>query len=75
MLTIDAWITLAVIVGCLLALVFSRRPADMVLCGGVVILLLLDILTPKEALAGMSNEGMITVGILFVVAGRIRHLR
>ncbi|MBU73389.1 SLC13 family permease [Spongiibacter sp.] len=68
MLTIDAWITLTVIVGCLLALVFSRRPADMVLCGGVVILLLLDILTPKEALAGMSNEGMITVGVLFVVA-------
>lgn len=67
-LTVDAWITLAVITGCLGALVFTRRPADMVLCGGVVILLLLDVLTPKEALVGMSNEGMITVGVLFVVA-------
>ncbi|QQD16830.1 SLC13 family permease [Spongiibacter nanhainus] len=67
-LTLDAWITLAVIAGCLGALMFTRRPADMVLCGGVVILLLLDVLTPKEALVGMSNEGMITVGVLFVVA-------
>lgn len=67
-LSLDAWITLAVIVGCLSALIFTRRPADMVLCGGVVILLLLDVLSPKQALVGMSNEGMITVGVLFIVA-------
>jgi di/tricarboxylate transporter len=40
----------------------------MILCGGVVILLLLNVITPKEALAGMSNEGMVTVGVLFIVA-------
>jgi len=68
MLTLDAWLTLAVIAACLTALVFSRRPADMVLCGGVTVLLLLGVLTPEEALAGMSNEGMVTVGVLFIVA-------
>ncbi|MDF1692958.1 MAG: SLC13 family permease [Zhongshania sp.] len=68
MFTVDAWIALAVIAGCLLALIFSRRPPDMILCGGVVVLLLLGVLSPKEALAGMSNEGMVTVGVLFIVA-------
>lgn len=68
MFTVDAWIALSVIAGCLLALIFTRRPPDMILCGGVVVLLLLDVLSPKEALAGMSNEGMVTVGVLFIVA-------
>ncbi len=68
MLTIEAWVTLAVIGACLIALAFSRKPADMVLCGGVTVLLLLGILSPEEALSGMSNEGMVTVGVLFIVA-------
>jgi di/tricarboxylate transporter len=68
MFTTDAWIALSVIAACLLALVFTRRPPDMVLCGGVVVLLLLGVLSPKEALAGMANEGMVTVGVLFIIA-------
>ena len=36
--------------------------------GGVALLALLNIITPAEALAGMSNEGMATVAVLFVVA-------
>ena len=68
MFTLDAWIALSVIAGCLLALIFTRRPPDIILCTGVIILLLAGILSPKEALAGMANEGMVTVGVLFIVA-------
>ncbi|MBQ0760098.1 MAG: SLC13 family permease [Zhongshania sp.] len=68
MFTTDAWLALSVIAGCLVALIFSRRPPDMILCGGVVLLLLFGVLSPKEALAGMANEGMVTVGVLFIVA-------
>ncbi len=64
----EAWQTLAIIGGCFSLLVFSRLPADTVLFGGVALLLLLGILTPEEALAGAANEGMATVGVLFVVA-------
>lgn len=66
--TPDALITLAVITFCLGLLVFSRYPADAVLVGGVVLLTLLNIITPGEALVGMSNEGMATVAVLFIVA-------
>lgn len=68
MFTPEAWLTMAVITGCLSALIFSNRPPDMVLCGGVTLLLLAGVLSPEEALAGMSNEGMVTVGALFIVA-------
>ena len=66
--TPEAIQTLAVIVFCFGLLVFSRYPADAILVGGVALLALLNIITPAEALAGMSNEGMATVAVLFVVA-------
>ena len=68
MFSLEAWLTLAVIASCLCALVFTRRPADLVLFGGVTVLLLMGVLTPEEALSGLSNEGMVTVGVLFIVA-------
>lgn len=45
----------------------TRLATDVVMLGGVSALLLAGILTPKEAFAGFSNEGAITVGVLYVV--------
>jgi di/tricarboxylate transporter len=45
----------------------------MVMIGGVVLLLAAGVLTPDEALRGMSNEGMITVAALFVVASAVER--
>ncbi len=64
----DAWITLFTIVACLGALSLTRLPADVILLGGVGTLLLLDVLSVKSALVGFSNEGVATVGVLYVVA-------
>ncbi len=64
----DAWITLFTIVACLGALSLSRLPADVILLGGVGVLLLLDVLTVKGALTGFANEGVATVGVLYIVA-------
>ena len=51
-------------------LTVTALPPDVILVGGVVLLMLTNILTPAEALAGMANEGMITVGVLFIVVPR-----
>ncbi|ARN72902.1 SLC13 family permease [Oceanicoccus sagamiensis] len=67
-LTPEAFQTLAVIAFCFGLLVFSRYPADAILVAGVALLTLLNIITAEEALVGMSNEGMATVAVLFVVA-------
>ena len=66
--TPEAWFVLAVISLCFTLLIFSRYSPDIILIAGVGCLMVFDILTPEEAFRGMSNEGMITVGVLFVVA-------
>ena len=57
----------------LAALLFVQRAPDMVMIGGVVLLLAVGVITPDEALRGMSNEGMITVAALFVVAAAVER--
>jgi di/tricarboxylate transporter len=64
----DAWITLFTIVACFGALSLTRLPADVILLGGVGVLMLLDVLSVQSALIGFSNEGVATVGVLYVVA-------
>ncbi|MDH5301251.1 MAG: SLC13 family permease [Gammaproteobacteria bacterium] len=64
----EAWATLSVIAICFAALSLTRIATDVVMLGGLLLLLLTGILTPSEALIGMSNEGMITIGMLYVVA-------
>ena len=48
-MSLDAWLTLAIIVACFGALSLSRLPADVILLGGVGVLLLLDVLTVESA--------------------------
>ncbi len=69
----QAQFTMGLIVAVLLVLTFSSLSPDIVLIGGVIILLTLGILDPSEALSGMSNEGMITVAVLFVVGAGVQQ--
>ncbi len=69
----EGWFSLGVVGLVLGALIWGRVAADVVIIGGVVLLVLVgyftktDILTTSQALAGMSNQGMITVAIMYVV--------
>ena len=72
----DNWqmaVTAAVVVGTLLGLLFVQRGPDMIMFGGVVVLMLAGILGPTEALQGMANEGMIAVAALFMVAAGVER--
>ena len=69
----QAVLTACVVLGTLAALLFSQRGPDMAMIGGVVVLLASGVLTPDEALKGMSSEGMITVAALFVVAAAVER--
>ncbi len=51
----------------------SQISPDVILCVGVTLLVTLQVLTPAEAIAGMANEGMITVALLFIVAVGLRE--
>lgn len=67
----QALVTGIVIVATLSTILVVGRSPDMVMIGGVVLLMAAGVLSPAEALGGMSNEGMVTVAGLFVVAAAI----
>ncbi|MEI6255509.1 MAG: SLC13 family permease [Planctomycetota bacterium] len=69
----QAVLTAAVIMATFAALLFVQRAPDMVMIAGVVLLLAVGVITPEEALKGMSNEGMVTVAALFVVAAAVER--
>ena len=71
-LTWEAWFTLGTLGLTLTALVFTRIAPDLILVAGLTLLLVGGVLEPGEALAGLANPGLATVGVLFaVVAGLI----
>jgi di/tricarboxylate transporter len=72
-MNLEAWIAVAVVALVIALLVFTRFAADVVLVAGVTLLLVSGVLSPAEALAGLSNEGMATVAVLYVVAAGLRE--
>lgn len=64
----EAIYTLAIVGLMLLALVFEIMAPDVIVFSALGLLFLFGILTPTEAFQGFSNSGMLTVGILFIVA-------
>ncbi len=60
--------TIIVVLGMLVALALEVLAPDVILFISLAILFLTGILTPQEAFIGFSNQGMLTVGILFIVA-------
>ncbi len=68
---VDALVVIAVVIAVLALLASSRFPPDLVLLGGLTALLVTGVLDESEALGGFANEGMITIGVLFVVSAGI----
>jgi di/tricarboxylate transporter len=69
----EAWVTLAILGLSFVLMAGTRIGTDVIMCAALTLLLTIGILTPQEALSGMGNEGMITVGVLFVVATGLRE--
>ena len=60
--------TIIVVLGMLIALVLEVLAPDAILFLSLGVLFLTGVLTPQEAFQGFSNQGMLTVGVLFIVA-------
>ena len=69
----QGWFTLAVLVCMIIALVREVLGPDIVVFIALGVLVCSGILTPREAVIGFSNKGMLTVAILFVVAAAIQN--
>ena len=69
----DIWIVFAGLCLMLGALIADWLRPGFVLFSGVVFFMCTGILSPQEALAGFANEGMITVGLLFLISEGVRR--
>jgi di/tricarboxylate transporter len=72
-MTWEAWYTLAVIAICFFALSLTQLAADVVMVGGVLLLAAAGVVTTNEALLGLSNEGVATIAVLYVVTSGLQQ--
>ena len=72
-MTWQAWTTIGAVLLVLVLLGFTRAGADLIFVGVVTLLMALGILSPGDALSGLANEGVITVGVLYIVAAGLRE--
>ncbi|MBI4636102.1 MAG: SLC13 family permease [Candidatus Rokubacteria bacterium] len=63
----QAWLTAGVVVMVLLVFSLKDLATDLVLVGTISGLLIVGVLTPREAFAGLANESIITIAVLYVV--------
>ncbi|WP_100012236.1 SLC13 family permease [Lentibacillus sediminis] len=71
-MTWEMWFVLLLGITMLVGLIFEIARPDLVVFASLVILLITGIITPEDALIGFSNQGMLTVALLFIVAGAIQ---
>jgi di/tricarboxylate transporter len=64
---VDAWITVSVIGLAISLMLVTRVAPDVILVAALTLLLVSGVLTPEQALSGLANEGLATVGVLYVV--------
>lgn len=69
----EAWFALTIVILCFGLLASNRFPPDITLMGGLTLLLVSGIVTPEQALAGLANEGMVTVAVLYIVITGFRE--
>ncbi|MCP8617509.1 SLC13 family permease [Salirhabdus salicampi] len=72
MLTTEMTFLLIVLTCMFIALLAEVARPDVVLLSTLLVLLISGVLTAEEAFRGFSNEGLVTIGFLFIVAGAVQ---
>ncbi|NJL55807.1 SLC13/DASS family transporter [bacterium] len=70
-LTTEMWVTLAILMVAIVLFVTEWLRVDVVALGVVVALMLTEILSPSQAIAGFSSDAVISIAALFVVGGAV----
>ena len=67
------WLTLILFIGLTVVLVTEKIRPEIAIFSILTILMTTNVITVKEAFSGFSNIGMLTIAILFVVAGAMQN--
>ncbi len=66
-------LTLGTVAAVVVALATVRTAPDLPLAGGLALLIVSGVVSPREAFEGFTNEGLVAVGVLYVVAEGLRQ--
>jgi di/tricarboxylate transporter len=69
----QGWLTIAITLGAFLLNALTSLASEAIFLGALVVLMLSGVLDTNTALAGFSNPGMITVGVLYVVVAGLQQ--
>ena len=72
-MTIDGFIVIGIIVLTIVALAREIMRPGLIFFTAAILLMVFGTLSGNEVLAGFSNKGMITIGILFIVSEGVRQ--
>ncbi len=73
MINTEGYIVLAIVLVTIIALAKEVMRPGLIFFSAATLLMATGIITDKEMLAGFSNKGMITIGILFLVSEGVRQ--
>ena len=68
------WIVSIILIFTLILLITEKVPIDLTAMGIMVSLMVTGILTPLEAVAGLANPAVVTVGVMFLINYKNRRL-
>lgn len=71
-MSFEAYLAVAIVLGTTAALILTRIAPDVIMVGALTVLMATGILTAEQALAGLSNPGLVTVAVLFAVVAGLR---
>ena len=72
-MTFEAWIVLAVFLFLVVAFIMEAMRPGLILLSAAVIFMATGIITDQELIAGFSNDGLITIAVLFLVNEGIKQ--
>ena len=71
-MSFDFYLTFVILIILTIVLVRDVVSAEIAVFGSLIVFLLAKIITVKEAFAGFSNPGVISIALLFIVAGGLK---
>ncbi|MGE3180263.1 MAG: SLC13 family permease [Phycisphaerae bacterium] len=72
-MTLEAWLTIGVIVVAFVSLARNFGPPDLVLFGSAVVLAIVGVISPTQLLHGFGEPAVITVVALIIVSAALRE--
>ncbi len=73
MISAEGYIVLAIVFLTIIALAKELLRPGLIFFSASIILMAIGVISDREMLAGFSNKGMLTVGILFLVSEGVRQ--